>query len=77
MCIDEETLELYILGRLPEQDVEGIEDHLMVCKRCQELAGEVIEATEAIQKGLRELSAKTSGNVISIRGDKPPTDEDN
>jgi hypothetical protein len=33
---DNEVLELYSFGRLPESELECVENHLFVCERCQE-----------------------------------------
>jgi hypothetical protein len=63
---------------LSEQDAEVVEDHLMLCGKCQNLADEIRKSIEAIQTALRERHARIAGTkVISIRGDKPPTGEDN
>jgi hypothetical protein len=34
-CIDEEALELYSLGTLPEEQTAELEEHLLVCEPCQ------------------------------------------
>jgi len=41
--ISEEVLENYAFHRLPEIDVEAIEEHLLVCDRCQEALGQIDE----------------------------------
>ena len=34
--IDEDTLELYAMNRLPEADAAPVEEHLLVCPHCQD-----------------------------------------
>jgi hypothetical protein len=41
--ISEEALENYAFNRLPEIDVEAVEEHLLVCARCQEALGQIDE----------------------------------
>ena len=38
----EETIELYALGRLAEKLVPPLEEHLLVCERCQDASGKKI-----------------------------------
>ncbi len=33
--LQEETLEAYVMGRLPDSDVDSLEDHLLLCEHCQ------------------------------------------
>jgi hypothetical protein len=55
MCINEERLELYVLGRrLPQPEGEALEDHLLLCKRCQEHAVQIRLNAEAIRTDLEE-----------------------
>src|SRR5688500_17962213 len=35
--ISDERLEQYLLGRMPETEVNEVEDHLLVCASCQDL----------------------------------------
>lgn len=33
--LHEDTLEAYVMGNLPEQEVNSLEDHLLLCEHCQ------------------------------------------
>jgi len=33
--LHEETLEAYVMGNLPEQEINSLEDHLLLCEHCQ------------------------------------------
>jgi anti-sigma factor RsiW len=68
MCIDEERLELYVLCRLHQPEAEALEDHLLLCKRCQERAAQISLNAEAIRTDLEETAATASGKLTSISG---------
>jgi len=44
----EETIELYSLGRLAEELVPSLEEHLLVCERCQEALREEDSFSQSI-----------------------------
>lgn len=47
---DDDTLELYAMGRLPETEVPELEEHLLVCSGCQfrlEQAADFVSITKA------------------------------
>jgi hypothetical protein len=72
-CICEETLELYVLGRLPGQqgrnadhpEVEAVEIHLLTCVSCQERAGVLEIETRELRKILRQLEATAKPKTFS------------
>lgn len=63
MCICEETLELYVLGRLPAQQIGdphdaelvSVETHLLVCEACQQRATELELETRELRAVLAQL----------------------
>jgi hypothetical protein len=62
--IDEELLELYAMGHVPESDVPGIEEHLLICSRCQD----ALESTAAYVSAMR--SAALESRQEQWRGEK-------
>jgi hypothetical protein len=62
-CICEETLELYVLGRLPGQQIGdphdgelvSVEIHLLVCGTCQDRATELERETRELRAALAQL----------------------
>jgi anti-sigma factor RsiW len=68
MCIEEERLELYVLGRLSEPEAEVLEDHLLLCERCQNRADQLRVNAEAIRTAMSERAATDSGKLTSISG---------
>lgn len=53
-CLSEEALELYALGRLPEEEVAPLEEHLLVCAACQDRLAE----TDAYVRAMRQAARK-------------------
>jgi hypothetical protein len=51
---DEESLELYALGRLPEPEAAAIEEHLLACHPCQDAMKELDEYVAAMKGALAE-----------------------
>jgi hypothetical protein len=51
---DEETLELYALGRLPESQADPIEEHLLICGPCQNALKELDDYVTAMKGALQE-----------------------
>jgi anti-sigma factor RsiW len=47
--VSDERLEQYLLGRLPETEVNEVEDHLLVCPSCQDLLEETQEYMAAMK----------------------------
>lgn len=54
---DEDTLELYALGRLPESQAASVEEHLLVCHPCQDALKELDEYVGSMRGALREDEA--------------------
>jgi anti-sigma factor ChrR (cupin superfamily) len=58
----DETIELYALGRLAEHLVPSLEEHLLVCDRCQD----ALQAEEAFSRSIiAALRADRAGTVWS------------
>lgn len=55
--IDDEKLELYALGRMSEADAAAVEEHLLVCRVCQDRLTETDEYTSVMREALSELPA--------------------
>ena len=58
----EETIELYSLGRLAEDLVPPLEEHLLVCERCQGVLREDDIFAHSI-KALSKCKPRPRGNV--------------
>ena len=62
-CIIEDTLELYVLGRLPgqqmgdpnEAEVASTEIHLLFCASCQDRLMQLEQETRALRAALAQL----------------------
>jgi len=75
-CISEETLELYVLERLPGQqrwsaddpEVETVEIHLLTCGRCQSRAGDLEIETRELRAILRQLEKPVKAKTFSAGG---------
>ncbi len=50
MHVSDELLELYALGRLPEDQVAPLEEHLLVCPACQDRLAETDAYVEAARQ---------------------------
>src|ERR1700680_3386591 len=62
MHSNEDLLEQYAFGRLPEEQADGLEEHLFICEHCQTRLTEIehfVHATKAAASELRE-GEKTS-----------------
>ena len=69
MHSDEELLEEYAFGRLPEAEAAGIEEHLFICEHCQtRLTGieEFVNATKAAASELRASEKTSKSGVRSL-----------
>jgi hypothetical protein len=53
--ISEETMEQYCLGRLPESEIEPLEEHLLVCHPCQDLMTQTDEFLQALRAASSEV----------------------
>jgi anti-sigma factor RsiW len=66
MCLSEEHLEQYLLGRLPEPDAERAEDHLVLCTKCQDHAEVIKQGIDFIKAGLVEHSKRSSIGLAAV-----------
>jgi hypothetical protein len=51
--IDEDVLELYSLGRLAETQSSGLEEHLLICRACQERLEQTDDFVRAFRMAVR------------------------
>lgn len=56
--------EKYALGMLPEKDCESLEEHLLICSKCQDLLAEADEYIHVMRAALTAMPAA---------GDKEPS----
>jgi len=52
----DDAIELYALGRLPEESVARLEEHLLVCTRCQD----ALRKEDAFAQGIRSLKSNST-----------------
>ena len=57
--VDPEKLELYALGRLPDIEVAAIEEHLLVCHRCQDELERVDSDIAHLKDALKRQNPET------------------
>jgi anti-sigma factor RsiW len=65
--IPEETLEQYAIGALPVVESGPLEEHLLVCERCQERLTTLDEIVALMRSGLRELPDHCTAAEIKIQ----------
>lgn len=53
---EDETLELYALGRLDEPELGEIEEHILICARCQERLDEATEYVALMREASRNIA---------------------
>jgi anti-sigma factor RsiW len=53
---EEETLELYALGRLDEPELGEVEEHILICAPCQERLDEATEYVALMREAVRNVS---------------------
>lgn len=56
--VSEDRLEAYSLGRLSEDELARLEEHLLVCAACQER----LEATDAFVETMRQALQRPGSN---------------
>ena len=56
--IEEETLELYALGRLGEDEAAPVEEHLLVCHFCQDRLAATDEYIRTVRAAAHKLPSK-------------------
>jgi len=68
-CLDhlhEDTLEAYVMGNLPEQEVCSLEDHLLLCEHCQLRTREVELDWKAKRLALQRVRAREATPMASV-----------
>jgi anti-sigma factor RsiW len=64
--LNDDTLELIALGRLPAPNLTASEEHLLACDTCRVALGEIDQYIAAIRRGLDQ---DADGRVrVNIRG---------
>jgi hypothetical protein len=58
---DVDTLEEYVIGRLPESAIEPLEEHLLICPRCQAAVAEIDEYVSLMKHAMAKMAAKRPG----------------
>ena len=58
--LDEESLELYCLGKLSAQQIDEVEDHLLICPQCRSRLEETEEFLITFRKAVQELDAEAT-----------------
>jgi anti-sigma factor RsiW len=53
-CPDDDLLEKYALGRLDEPGAAPIEEHLLICERCQDRLKELDDFVTALRAAVRQ-----------------------
>jgi hypothetical protein len=53
---EDEQLELYAMNRVPEPQLPALEEHLLVCKLCQERLMDAQNYVQAMKSGTRNVS---------------------
>jgi hypothetical protein len=59
----EERLELYVLSRLPDSDVQQIEDHLFLCDTCRDRLEDIGSFALTIREELRTQSVPAAASL--------------
>lgn len=77
--LDDERLERYSMGELPDYEVELLEDHLLACRQCQELVISEYRVRRMIELGRSDPSvqsrlASTGRFELTARKDKEMTE---
>lgn len=57
--VPDEMMELYALGRLPEDLVPSLEEHLLFCVKCQEALQEEDVFSQTVVAGLTRKQTST------------------
>ncbi len=58
-----DMLEAYAMGKTPEADLAGIEEHMLICERCRER----LSATEVFLAALRDALEASDRAPIRVR----------
>lgn len=62
---EDETLELYAMGRLPEPEAGPLEEHLLVCSTCQERLTAVDEFIIAFRAAAKQVEKQAKSRTSS------------
>jgi len=65
----EEVLERYLFGSLPEQEIEQLEEHLLVCHSCIETAEQLLSFVQSLRSSLgsnRKPKARAAGRDVVL-----------
>ena len=66
---NEEVLERYLFGSLPEQEVGQVEEHLLVCHSCIETAEQLWTFVQSLRNSLgteQRLKARAAGRDVVL-----------
>ena len=65
----EEVLERYLFGSLPEQEIEQLEEHLLVCHSCIETAEQLLSFVQSLRSSLgsnRKPKVRAAGRDVVL-----------
>jgi len=65
----EEVIERYLFGSLPEQDIEQLEEHLLVCHSCIETAEQLLSFVQSLRSSLgsnRKPKVRAAGRDVVL-----------
>jgi hypothetical protein len=65
----EEVLERYLFGSLPEQEIEHLEEHLLVCHSCIETAEQLLSFVQSLRSSLgssRKPKVRAAGQDVVL-----------
>ena len=65
----EEVLERYLFGSLPEQKIEQLEEHLLVCHSCIETAELLLSFVQSLRSSLgsnRKPKTRAAGRDVVL-----------
>ena len=56
--INEDLLEQYLFGALPEVEIESLEEHLLVCHSCIDAAEQLLAFVQSLRSTLDQAAPK-------------------
>ena len=65
----EEVLERYLFGVLPEQEIEQVEEHMLICHSCIETAEQLLSFVQSLRSSLgssRKPKARAAGRDVVL-----------
>jgi hypothetical protein len=65
----EEVLERYLFGSLPEQEIEQLEEHLLICHSCIETAEQLLSLVQSLRSSLgsnRKPKVRAAGRDVVL-----------